>query len=66
MQLSDWMTIKDASRYLNMSVGFLRKAVREKRVPFARVGTKVLRFRREELDHWLSRQGSQPHSNEGR
>jgi excisionase family DNA binding protein len=53
MQLSDWMTIKDASHYLKMSVGFLRKAVREKRVPFARVGSKALRFRREELDRWL-------------
>jgi excisionase family DNA binding protein len=53
MQLSDWMTIKDASQYLKMSVGFLRKAVREQRIPFARVGSKVLRFRREELDRWL-------------
>ena len=58
MQPSDWMTIKDASRYLNMSVGFIRKAVREKQIPFARVGSKVLRFRREALDRWLDSNGS--------
>jgi excisionase family DNA binding protein len=58
MQLSDLMTINDASRYLKMSVGFLRKAVRRKQIPFARVGSKLLRFRREELDQWLDANSS--------
>ena len=53
----DWMTIKDAAQYLKVSVGFLRKAVRQKSVPFARAGSKALRFRREDLDRWLKSNG---------
>lgn len=56
MQIHDserWLSIREAASYLGMSVGFLRKAVRLRRVPFARVGSKSLRFRRADLDRWL-------------
>jgi excisionase family DNA binding protein len=53
-----WMTIRDAAQYLKVSVAFLRKAVRQKRVPFARAGTKALRFRLSDLDSWLEANGS--------
>lgn len=48
-----WWDIRKAANYLSVSVPFLRKAVRTKTVPFVRVGSKVLRFRRAELDRWL-------------
>jgi len=45
--------IRRAAQYLGVSVAFLRKAVRLRQVPFARVGSKILRFRRSELDRWV-------------
>jgi excisionase family DNA binding protein len=49
----DWLTITQAGRYLNVSVAFLRKRVRTRSVPFARIGSKSLRFRRLDLDNWM-------------
>ena len=54
---SEWWNIKQAASHLGISVAFLRKAVRMRKVPFARIGTKVLRFRRSDLDHWLEANG---------
>ena len=48
-----WWDIKRTGKYLDVSTAFLRKAVREKRVPFVRIGSKALRFRKEDLDRWL-------------
>jgi excisionase family DNA binding protein len=48
-----WLSIREAAGYLNMSVPFIRKQVRHRLIPFARVGSKALRFRREDLDRWL-------------
>lgn len=50
---SEWCNIKAAAAHLGVSVAFLRKAVRLRKVPFARAGSKVLRFRRSDLDRWL-------------
>jgi len=59
-----WLTISQASRYLNLSVGFLRKLVRAREIPFARVGSKALRFRRIDLDQWMTANsvGSEDHA----
>ncbi len=54
---SEWWGIKRAAAYLGMSVAFLRKAVRLRKVPFARAGSKSVRFRRSDLDHWLEANG---------
>lgn len=54
---SEWCDIKKAAAYVGMSVAFLRKAVRLKKVPFARAGSKSLRFRRSDLDRWLQANG---------
>ena len=67
----EWWDIKRAATYLDVSVPFLRKAVRERRVPFARAGSKALRFRRSDLDRWLESNGcageNEPdYQNEGR
>ncbi len=51
-----WMTIKEAAGYIGVSTSFLRKHLR--RVPHARAGDKVLRFRKADLDNWLERNGS--------
>jgi excisionase family DNA binding protein len=53
MNVAEWWNIKKAAAYLGVSVAFLRKGVRLKQVPFVRVGSKILRFRRAELDRWL-------------
>jgi excisionase family DNA binding protein len=54
---SEWWDIRKAAAHLGMSVAFLRKAVRLRKVPFARAGTKSLRFRRSDLDCWLEANG---------
>jgi excisionase family DNA binding protein len=54
---SAWCDIKAAASYLGLSVAFLRKAVRLRQVPFARAGSKALRFRRADLDRWLEANG---------
>ncbi len=54
---SDWCNIRQAAAHLGVSIGFIRKSVRLKRIPFARLGTKALRFRRSELDRWAEASG---------
>jgi excisionase family DNA binding protein len=51
--IDQWWAIRIAARYLSVSVGFVRKAVRQKRIPFARAGSKNLRFRKSDLDEWM-------------
>jgi excisionase family DNA binding protein len=70
MNLSDWCRIDAAATYIGVSTSFLRKMVREKRIPHARAGSKVLLFRRTTLDSWLEANGSRGEltdpKNEGR
>ena len=54
----EWFDIRSAATYLSVSVAFLRKAVRLGRIPYARAGSKILRFRRADLDQWLMRNGN--------
>ncbi len=56
--LSDWCNIRQAANHLGISVSFIREAVRLKKIPFSRIGTKLLRFRRSELDLWAGAKGS--------
>jgi excisionase family DNA binding protein len=53
-----WWTIRQAAVYLSVSTGFLRKSARTRRIPFVRLGTKALRFRKSDLDKWLEGSGS--------
>ncbi len=48
-----WCDIRTAAKHTKMSVGFWRKAVRLKLVPFARIGSKAIRFRLSDLDRWI-------------
>ena len=54
MQSDGWWDIRRAAEYLGVSIGFLRKAVRLGQIPFARVGSKILRFRKSDLDEWIN------------
>ena len=54
----EWWNIKQSATHLGVSIAFLRKAVRLRKVPFARAGSKALRFRRSDLDRWLEANGS--------
>lgn len=47
-----WWDIRRSAEHLGVSVAFLRKAVRNHQVPYARVGSKNLRFKRDDLDRW--------------
>ena len=53
-----WVSIKEAAAHLDVSTAFLRKAVRLRKIPFARLGTKALRFRKVDLDAWARSNGS--------
>jgi excisionase family DNA binding protein len=49
--------LKIAARYLGVSASYVRKRVRQKGIPFFRLGNKILRFRKEDLDRWLEANG---------
>ena len=53
-----WWDIRRSAEHLGVSVAFLRKAVRTGQVPYARAGSKALRFRRADLDRWMWSNGS--------
>jgi excisionase family DNA binding protein len=61
-----WLTISEAAGYINMSVGFLRKNVRLRTVPHARIGSKALRFDRDALDAWIAESSCGGEVNRGR
>lgn len=58
--LDQLWSITEAAKYLRVSVAFLRKSVRERQVPFLRVGQKVVRFSRADLDSWVRVSQSEP------
>ncbi len=57
--------ITSTAKYLGMSVAFLRKAVRQKRIPFTRIGDKALRFSKKDLDAWVAAQTQGPGHSQG-
>lgn len=52
-----WLNVKGAAAHISMSVGFVRKSVRNGTIPHCRIGSKALRFDRDALDVWLAAQG---------
>lgn len=57
--------IGNCARYLGMSIAYVRKAVRLRRIPFTRIGTKALRFSKADLDTWLAAQTEHPGQSQG-
>lgn len=53
-----WLNLHQAAQHINTSEAFIRKSVRNRKIPFVRVGGKILRFNQAELDYWLQSTGS--------
>jgi len=52
-----WLNYLDAARYTGLSDSYLRKAVMDNRVPFRKIGARVL-FSQPALDRWITRNGA--------
>lgn len=52
---SNMLDVKELSKYLNISISLIRKLVRNKDIPYNRIGVKLL-FSRVEIDNWLKKQ----------
>jgi len=46
------LTVKEVANYLNCSTSVVRKLVLNKKIPFYRVGTRIL-FRKIAIDNWV-------------
>lgn len=53
--MNETFNIKEASIYLKSSISSLRKMVRNKSIPFYRIGNKLF-FRKEAIDLWIYNQ----------
>ena len=49
----DLLTVEQAADYLNITTHFTRRLIRERRIPFLKVG-RLIRFRRTDLDAYLT------------
>lgn len=49
---SNMLDVKQLAKYLNVSVSLIRKLVRNKDIPYNRLGVKLL-FSKLEIDKWL-------------
>lgn len=60
------LTTREAARYLGVSKAFLeRDRWAGARIPFVRVGTRAVRYRPEDLDHYLAGQVRRSTSDDG-
>lgn len=53
------MTNKEVAEYLGLSDEFIYKLVRQKQIPFMRVGRRIL-FKKASIDKWLSDLENEP------
>jgi len=49
----DLLTVEQAADYLNITTHFTRRLIRERRIPFLKLG-RLVRFRRTDLDTYLT------------
>ena len=49
------LTVKEVANYLNCSTSVVRKLVLNKKIPFYRVGTRIL-FRKIAIENWVYEQ----------
>ncbi len=47
------LTVKEVAIYLDLSTDFIYKLVRQKQIPFIKVGSRIL-FKRVSIERWLS------------
>lgn len=50
MQQKDILTVKEAAKYMDVSDDLIYRAIKDGRLPAARVGTRAYRIRRVDLD----------------
>lgn len=53
LQQNEFLTLKEASEYLQLSKSCLYKMTSKKEIPFYAPGGKKIYFKREELNHWI-------------
>ena len=49
----DLLTVEQAADYLNITDHFVRRLIRERRIPFLKVG-RLVRLRRTDIDEYLA------------
>mgnify|MGYP001860954677 FL=1 len=52
---SNMFDVKQLAEYLNVSISLIRKLVKNKNIPYVRLGVKIL-FSKIEIDKWLLEQ----------
>jgi excisionase family DNA binding protein len=50
------LTYIETARLLGLPVGTVYALVHQRRIPHVRLGPRLVRFRKEELDEWIARQ----------
>ncbi len=53
IQTKTWLNSEEVAEYLGVSVHTVREWVQDGTMPFSRLGSKLLRFRREKIDDWV-------------
>jgi excisionase family DNA binding protein len=63
--MQDLLTYSEASTRLNLKLGTLYALVSQGRVPHVRLGRRLVRFSRGDLDAWLRQHALAPQASEG-
>ena len=58
--MNDLLTYQDAAKFLNLRLGTLYALVSEGRVPHLRLGRRLVRFERAQLEAWLLQRAVAP------
>ena len=53
------MTIKDVAAYLKFSTASIYRMAQRGGIPAFRIGTRIWRFRKDEIDQWLQQKQTQ-------
>ena len=54
------MTIKDVAAYLKFSTASIYRMAQRGDIPAFRIGTRIWRFKKEDLDQWLQQKSQTP------
>ncbi|MBL8028358.1 MAG: helix-turn-helix domain-containing protein [Fibrobacteres bacterium] len=58
MNNETYLTVDEVSQYIGLSVGTIYNKVSSGDIPFHKFGAKIIRFKKDEIDEWLSSQES--------
>ena len=50
----NYINIEEAAEYLGVKTSTIRSWIKKKNMPFLRVGVKLLKFKRSEIDDWVN------------